>query len=387
MSELDVNELLQKHSDENPSGEDLEYDPDFVEMETAAQGKPEQQYGDTIIPAEPPEWKIVEVHARNVLKRSHDLRAATQIANALLVQEGLVEFASVISLIRGMVVDHWETFHPQLDPDDDNDPTIRVNTLMSLCDNATTLEYLTHCPLVSVRAIGQFTLFDWKVASGEIAWPSDSDDPAPEKNLIDAAFQDCELEQLESRLEAARTISTAVREIEDFVTDKVGAAQSCNFEKLAKEVAAILHLLEENHQKRTPMEEPAPVESSDEEGESNGESSNSASAAAAPKRSGFASIQELKITTRQDAIVALDKICEYYDRFEPSSPLPLLLKRARRLSNKSFLEIIKDISPDILHQVESLGGLDDNSVTSSPDSSTESWDDDSAMPESSGDSY
>jgi type VI secretion system protein ImpA len=38
-----------------PAGPNLEFDAAFGELERAAQGKPEQQYGGTIIPAEEPE--------------------------------------------------------------------------------------------------------------------------------------------------------------------------------------------------------------------------------------------------------------------------------------------------------------------------------------------
>jgi type VI secretion system protein ImpA len=43
-----------------PCGEDLEYDPDFMALQQATTGKREQQFGSTIIPAEPPDWARVE---------------------------------------------------------------------------------------------------------------------------------------------------------------------------------------------------------------------------------------------------------------------------------------------------------------------------------------
>jgi len=68
-----------------------------------------------------------------------------------------------------------------------------------------------------------------------------------------------------------------------------------------------------------------------------------------------------EIRSREDVILALDKICQYYDRYEPSSPLPLLLKRAKRLANKTFLEIVKDLTPDALAQIQALGGVEPES--------------------------
>jgi type VI secretion system protein ImpA len=48
--------LLEPVSPTQPCGENLEYDAEFQALEQASQGKAEQQFGDTIIPAEPADW-------------------------------------------------------------------------------------------------------------------------------------------------------------------------------------------------------------------------------------------------------------------------------------------------------------------------------------------
>jgi type VI secretion system protein ImpA len=53
--EIDTEALLAPVSDDAPSGPDLTYDPDFLALEQAAQDKTEQQFGDTVIPAEEPD--------------------------------------------------------------------------------------------------------------------------------------------------------------------------------------------------------------------------------------------------------------------------------------------------------------------------------------------
>jgi type VI secretion system protein ImpA len=54
----------------------------------------------------------------------------------------------------------------------------------------------------------------------------------------------------------------------------------------------------------------------------------------------------------------LDRICGYYARNEPSSPIPLLLRRARRLVTMDFVDIVRDLAPDALAQVEALRGTE-----------------------------
>jgi type VI secretion system protein ImpA len=62
------------------------------------------------------------------------------------------------------------------------------------------------------------------------------------------------------------------------------------------------------------------------------------------------------ISTPDQVIEALDKIIAYYERNEPSSPLPLLLNRCKKLVRMSFMDIVRDIAPDAVTQVEALRG-------------------------------
>jgi type VI secretion system protein ImpA len=54
----------------------------------------------------------------------------------------------------------------------------------------------------------------------------------------------------------------------------------------------------------------------------------------------------------------LDALCDYYARNEPSSPVPMLLTRAKRLVDKSFIDIIRDLAPAGLAEAEVIGGVE-----------------------------
>ena len=71
-----VDALLTPIGEASPCGDDLEYDADFMALTTAAQGKAEQQFGDTVIPAVEPDWRDVAERADAQLRRSKDVRAA-----------------------------------------------------------------------------------------------------------------------------------------------------------------------------------------------------------------------------------------------------------------------------------------------------------------------
>jgi type VI secretion system protein ImpA len=65
---------------------------------------------------------------------------------------------------------------------------------------------------------------------------------------------------------------------------------------------------------------------------------------------------EGEIRSREDVLRLLEKICEFYARAEPSSPVPLVLKRAARLAEMDFMQIMQDLSPDAISQIRTITG-------------------------------
>ncbi len=53
-------------------------------------------------------------------------------------------------------------------------------------------------------------------------------------------------------------------------------------------------------------------------------------------------------------------IINHYEQNEPSSPVPLLIKRAKRLVGRSFVDIIRDLSPDAMSQVKMVSGEEES---------------------------
>lgn len=345
MSVLEPELYLQPASPEHPSGPDLQYDADFIALETAAQGKPEQQYGDTIIPAEPPEWKEMKQLALGLLARSKDLRVACHLARATVEMDGLAGFGECLTLIRGYVSQYWDTVHPQLDPDDDNDPTERVNVVSSLSDRLTTVAQVMRAPLVHSNVLGIFSMHDVQQARGEA--PTIGDDPPPDIAAIEAAFLDCNLDELRATCAAAAQGYDDVMGIDATITDQVGAANAASLEQLSDALKTIRDYLQGQLNRR---------EGTDGEGAEGEEQP--LSEGGAPAAAGGPPAVAGQIASREDVIRTLDKICEYYDRQEPSSPVPLLLRRAKRLVTKSFMDILEDLTPDGVSQARQIGGVD-----------------------------
>jgi type VI secretion system protein ImpA len=351
MARIDVDTLLQEISEELPCGEDLEYDAAFGELERASRGKPEQSMGDTVVPAEPADWKEVQNLAVQLLSRTKDLRVMLYLTRAQLNTEGLVGLNDSLWLLGGTLEQYWEAVHPQLDPDDDNDPTLRVNTLMSLCDPETVLRAVREAPLVTSRTFGRFGYRDVAAAHGEMAVPSDSEHEPPDAATINAAFKEGDLEELQANTGAAKEALERADGIESFVTEKVGAQNAPNLAELRSTLKAIQKILAEQLSERG-VGDGAAVEVED----AAAESGPTEAAQPAGAASGFA--VSGRINSRDEVIRALDKVCEYYSRNEPSSPVPMLLRRAQRLVSKDFMEILRDLVPDGVSQAETIRGTE-----------------------------
>ena len=229
MAFLNLEQLLEPVSAERPCGESMEYDALFVALESASRGKAEQQYGDNIIPAEPPDWNEVFRIGQQLAEQTRDLRVGCFLARALLALEGIVAFAEGLALVAGYLERYWNDIHPELDPDDDNDPTFRVNTIASLNDTAATVTMLRESPLVA-GPLGRFSLLDIEIARGDV--PPRSEDEPPNMANIDAAFEKAGADHASDQRQAAKQLVEYVNSIETQMTSLVGANSAMGLDNL-----------------------------------------------------------------------------------------------------------------------------------------------------------
>ncbi len=126
--------------------------------------------------------------------------------------------------------------------------------------------------------------------------------------------------------------------LEEFARDKVGV-------EFAPELGALSSELNKMHGKLREQLSRRGVELEPVEGEVGG---STAAPASVPG----------EIRSRDDAVRVLDRVSDYFRQHEPSSPVPLLLQRAKRLISKDFMEILRDLTPQGVSEAENIGGLD-----------------------------
>jgi type VI secretion system protein ImpA len=326
-------ELSKPISDELPCGEDLEYDPAFQQMETLMQSSGEREVGGEVIPASGPDWKGVAQQAKDLFGRTRDLRVFVNAAMAGLNTVGLTQFHEVMVALNNCMEEYWEALHPVLDESDDFDPMMRMNILQNLSDYDNVRQGLEHSPLVELKGVGKFSFHDIELAEGRDQ--ADEGEEVVDAAVIRGAFTDADPGLISDLADA---ITGSIDELQR--TLDIWAEKTDNYESPELDVTAgvLTEIL-----KAVSTYSPTVAEAA-------GEVDAEGDAAAAP------GVASGAINNRGDVIKAIDRICEFYTANEPSSPVPILLRRAQGLVSKSFFEILEDIVPESLPQAHVVGG-------------------------------
>jgi type VI secretion system protein ImpA len=330
---IEIEKLLAEISSESPCGVDLEYDPEFTALEQAARGKSEQQVGDNIVPAEEPDWSDIRRRAEALLTRTKDARVAMLLARALTRTDNIVGASAGLTLTKELLTRYWDHLHPGLDPDDDHDPTMRLNALAPLADPDTLLRDVRNSFLVRPGPHGRVMVRDIMVVLGKFPAVEGTPSQAELEGAIRTAGA-----QNAVPVDAARAALQSVQAMQALFSDKVGSDRAPDLKPLSDMLKAVVQVCDS-------------VLGAGESEESGSTESSPAEGGAPVKTSG-------DIRSREDAIRMLNRVCEYLERTEPANPAPLFIRRAQHLMTKSFVEIIQDLAPDSFSQIQKMTGLD-----------------------------
>ncbi|NOQ64402.1 MAG: type VI secretion system protein TssA [Methyloprofundus sp.] len=338
MSELNLQHLLDDISPESPCGENLEEDAGFFELENAAKFIEEKQMGDTIVPAEEPDWKEVRRLSQDLLARSHDIQVGIYLSLALLRTDGFDGFNQGLSLLSGWLETHWEEVYPIQDEEDDY-PMQRINALSSLDDYALVRSALTRTALLK-SDLGLLTWRNIEIAEGRAK--AIEDEVTFELSVINAVFSDADNELLQTIADSVNQSLTWVQKILAVTSEKAGAANTPSLSALESLLQSIVKFLAQQFEGQA-------SESENAEGDA-------IEAGGSAVSTGHTDVKKKGIHSRDDVDKALDEIGKYFEQYEPSSPIPFFLLRAKKQLRMNFIEILRDMTPDAVYQAETVLG-------------------------------
>lgn len=357
---LDVAKLLLPLSPEAPCGEDLRYDRRALEVLRLGEGKPEQVMGDQTIAGEDPDWREVRDGCLELLGRSKDLRIALWLSLSSLRMDGLPGFRDGLLVLKGYLEQFWAEVHPKLDPDDNNDPTERANILSSLNtpyksfgDVMKFHERIMEAPLAESRALGRFGLKDIMIASGTLTADAGVVGTPATTSVIDGAFEETDLDRLEVIASAAGEIADLAKGIDDLFTSLAGANNAPEMEKFITLTRDVHTQVKRRLDKRKGVA-------------TEGESADGAGAAAVPGSGGGGAAFKMDgdLGNREQVKQIFQKVYNYYERVEPSSPVPLIMKCCEKMVGRKFVDIWKLLTPEAVALLEKLAAEEEPPATS-----------------------
>ncbi len=316
-----------------PGGPNLEYENEFLELIRGAEGKPASQFA----PGEPPNWPFVRERAESLMARTRDLRVAVFWTRANVNLSGFAALASGLRLIDGLLTNLWDAVHPLPDPED-GDQFARSNALAVLSHPEGLCADVRQCALFGLRGSGVIRFRDVAVAYGQSVARPDEVSYSKEQLAQMAASAVSQAPDLPNQW---RSVIDQAKALAATVTQKFDAEIAPDLKPLV-EMIKLVHGL---------LPAPAPGAAAD---------TPEGSAEGAPRAAAPAALGE--VMSREDVLRALDRVCEYLDRVEPSNPAQLLLRRARRMINRNFLELLKELAPDAVNEAARVLGVDPDTV-------------------------
>ncbi|MCR5856340.1 type VI secretion system protein TssA [Mesorhizobium sp. J428] len=360
---------------ENPSGEDLRNDARFHDLERILEPQVKVVYDDRNKPttqvSTPVDWNTVLARAAELRIHGRDLRLLVVVTRALANEEGLGGLAEGLTLIAKSFEAYWENMHPMLRAGPPRDAALRrINALLDLQNGQSgLLSDLRQRAMFFSPGIGGITGRDLEQACLDdraMLQEAASGLNAAEKAILSkaheqligrvrtamAAFADRSATDLAALVEAARAARSAMDQLDVVVNarlETVGPA----IPELSRFIDRVLASLERVQPAKVRAEQTV---------------NQAAAPAAAPLPNGHvadfpSSISATglpdRITSRDDVVKCLDLVVAFYDRTEPSSPIPHLARRVRRMVHMDFVELMEDLAPSGLKEFRLLAGMQD----------------------------
>lgn len=374
---VDLSLWLSPLDGENPSGESLRDDPRFHDLERLTEPQVtvvrDERNNPSAQQVQPADWSSVLDVAEELRAKGRDLRLLVLVARALANENRLAGLAEGLGLIAATFERFWDTMHPELRAGAAPHEAAlrRTNALAQLQNNEDgVLHDLRHMVFFAPRGVGPITGRD--LERGAMNDQAVQSEGASGLNAAERAKLSGEHEQLLNRVRAgcAATADQAPGALAALAAD-------------ARAASAALEAVDRALNVRTQTEGPAVpdlkrfldrVLATLERGAGSGAqqapaaTSNGASAEppgmnghAAPPGAfvvqGAGGAIPDRLHSRDDVVKCLDLVIAFYDRTEPSSPIPHLVRRVRRMVPMDFLALMEDLAPSGLKEFRALAGV------------------------------
>jgi type VI secretion system ImpA family protein len=346
---IDAESLTIVLEGEDPAGQNLEYDPLYLEMDSLAVEVPDSFMGESKIEGRGPDWKKLGKNCLELWTKTRDLRVAVYlvIADALGAGGGLAGLTAGLKLPLFLVKELWDSFYPKLDPADDDDPLERLNILAMLSPQAGAVNdpvmFIPRFRETRLVPSLNYTLRDLLISLNEIEV---SGDKAIDPKLLRAELMNVAAEEIEAQMALVREAQALITELCAEIDGKMKGGYSLDMASLTHELDRMASFYSSHLDSLGSASPEGAAEGPDAAGQS-----------AAPASGEKVSLLSYHAASRAEALLLLKKGAEYFQNQEPNSPIPHLIERALRFSGMSFIELLEDIAPDALSRGRDILGI------------------------------
>lgn len=323
--------LLEPVSADHPCGADLE------DTQLLASFDAYRLFGQVAPLSEETEWREIRDRAIEAIGTSKDFRLLTHLSSALLRAEGFAAFTDTLKLAS-----HWLTTWPaEVFPRVDEDAILRRNALNGFADRMAIIDGLRRAPLIVHRQLGPLSIRDIEFATNQVA-PVEGESATLDASQLQAHLSATDVEALDALSGQLNDAIQSLAAIEDAMRSAGGVQAAPDLGNLTALLTRTLKLVTDHLGTRVPVSDGANDAQSEE-----------------ASSGGAVGVAVGGIRSREDATRALDAIAEFFRANEPSSPVPLLIERAKRLVGKDFLAMLEELAPDALEQAKAASGVRD----------------------------
>ncbi|MDR2785281.1 MAG: type VI secretion system protein TssA, partial [Treponema sp.] len=343
---IDAAALTVTFEGENPVGQNLEYDPFYVEMDALAMEVPDSFMGESKIEGRGPDWKKLGKNCLELWAKTRDLRVAVYIVIAEAITGGLAGLVGGLKLPVFLVKELWDSFYPRLDPDEDDDPLERLNILAMLSPQAGAVNdpvlFIPRFREVRLVPSLGYSLRDLLISLNEIEV---SGDKSIDPKLLRAELVNVAIPEIEVQAALVKEALDLITELCDEMNGKMKGSYSLDMSSLTHELERLDTFY------RTHLESLAAASP-----EGIAEEGAGPAGQGAPASGEKVSLLSYHASSRAEALLLLKKGSEYFQNQEPNSPIPLLVDRAMRFAGMSFIDLLEDIAPDALSRGRDILG-------------------------------
>ena len=366
---MELQHFIAPVDNDTPSGVDLRNDTRFHEIERliAPASKENRTQLDETSPdvSTSVDWDDIQGKAVELAADGQDLRLLVIVARSLYQTDRFAGLANGLETIMQLLDKFWDTLHPTLRdrPTPKESALRRINALMQLeNDESGLLGDMEYLPVFTLRGIGPITgtelaraglsadqlLREGPSGLGLAEQEAQNAEHAEMVKRVGAACRAYATEHADDMEELQGSVAASIAALgglESKLSEKLGEDVIVKFGELAQFLERVSRTLASTVNGDEEMTTDTPMDQTD-----------TSAAADTPVRTGSV---PGTISTRKDVEKYLDMIIAFYERTEPSSPIPHLARRMRRMVPMDFMELMNEVAPSGLKEFRNAAGVSD----------------------------